>query len=63
MLIFIVINSFFGLLLLTSIINGNMIRTKIYQLNYLIDFINFKLIDINFPNPKTKTETKKKVIK
>ena len=36
------INSFEGLLLLTSIINGNMRTPKIYALNNLIDWLNFK---------------------
>src|SRR6267154_94841 len=35
------INSFEGLLLLTSIINGNMKTPKIYALNNLIDWLNF----------------------
>jgi hypothetical protein len=43
------INSFEGLLLLTSIINGNMRTPKIYALNNLIDWLNFKLEGINIP--------------
>jgi len=43
------INKFEGLLLLTSIINGNMRTPKIYALNNLIDWLNFKLEDINIP--------------
>jgi hypothetical protein len=36
------INSFEGLLLLTSIINGNMRTPKIYALNNLIDWLNYR---------------------
>jgi len=43
------INSFEDLLLLTSIINGNMRTPKIYALNNLIDWLNFKLEGINIP--------------
>jgi len=43
------INSFEGLLLLTSIINGNMRTPKIYALNNLIDWLNFKFEGINIP--------------
>ena len=43
------INSFEGLLLITSIINGNMRTPKIYALNNLIDWLNFKLEGINIP--------------
>jgi len=43
------INSFEGLLLLTSIINGNMRTPKIFALNNLIDWLNFKFEGINIP--------------
>ena len=43
------INSFEGSLLITSIINGNMRTPKIYALNKLIDWLNFKLEGINIP--------------
>ena len=43
------INSFEGLLLLTSIINGNMRTPKIYALNNLIDWLNFKFEGFNIP--------------
>ena len=42
------INSLEGLLLLTSLINGNMRTHKIFALNNLIDWLNFKL-GINIP--------------
>jgi hypothetical protein len=37
------INNFDGLILLTSLINGNMRTPKIHALNNLIDWLNFKL--------------------
>jgi hypothetical protein len=43
------INSLEGLLLLTSIINGNMRTPKIYALNNLIDWLNLKFSGINIP--------------
>jgi hypothetical protein len=43
------INSFEGLLLVTSIINGNMRTPKIHSLNNLIDWLNFKFKEINIP--------------
>ena len=43
------INSFEGLLLLTSMINGNMRTPKIYALNNLIDWLNLKFVGINIP--------------
>lgn len=45
------INSLEGLLLLTSLINGNMRTPKIYALNNLIDWLNFKFNSqgINIP--------------
>ena len=48
MLIFLTINNFEGLLI-TSIINGNMITPKIYALNNLIDWLNFKFEGLNIP--------------
>lgn len=41
------INSFEGLLLITSIINGNMRTPKIHALSNLIDWLNFKFKEIN----------------
>jgi LAGLIDADG endonuclease/Cytochrome C and Quinol oxidase polypeptide I len=43
------INNFEGILLLTSIIIGNMRTPKIYALNNLIDWLNFKFEGINIP--------------
>ena len=43
------IKSIEGLLLLTSIINGNMRTPKIYALNSLIDWLNLKFEGINIP--------------
>jgi len=43
------INSFEGLLLITSIINGNMRTPKIHALSNLIDWLNFKFKEINIP--------------
>ena len=43
------INSFDGLLLITSIINGNMRTQKIHALNNLIDWLNFKFKEVNIP--------------
>ena len=43
------INSFEGLLLVTSIINGNMRTPKIHALSNLIDWLNFKFKEINIP--------------
>jgi len=43
------INSLEGLLLITSIINGNMRTPKIYALNNLIDWLNIKFEGINIP--------------
>ena len=47
MLIFLSINSLEGLLLITSIINGNMRTPKIYSLNNLIDWLNIKFEGFN----------------
>jgi hypothetical protein len=41
------INSYDGLILLTSLINGNMRTPKIYSLYNLIDFLNLKFEEIN----------------
>jgi hypothetical protein len=43
------INNFEGLILITSIINGNMRTPKIYALNNLIDWLNYKFKGINIP--------------
>jgi LAGLIDADG endonuclease len=43
------INNFEGLLLITSIINGNMRTPKIYALNNLIDWLNLKFEGLNIP--------------
>uniref|UniRef100_UPI002028ED1E hypothetical protein n=1 Tax=Russula rosea TaxID=176822 RepID=UPI002028ED1E len=43
------INSYKGLILLISMINGNMRTPKIYSLYYLIDWLNFKFKEINIP--------------
>jgi len=43
------INSFEGLLLVTSIINGNMRTSKIHALNNLINWLNYKFKEINIP--------------
>ena len=40
------INNYDGLLLLTSLINGNIITPKIYASYGLIDWLNFKFDDI-----------------
>ena len=43
------INSYEGLLLVTSLINGNMRTPKIYALYNLIDWLNLKFEEINIP--------------
>lgn len=43
------INNYDGLLLVTSLINGNMRTPKIYALYNLIDWLNLKFEDINIP--------------
>ena len=43
------INNYEGLLLVTSLINGNMRTPKIYALYNLIDWLNLKFEDINIP--------------
>ena len=43
------INNYDGLLLLTSLINGNMRTPKIYALYNLIDWLNLKFEEINIP--------------
>jgi len=43
------INNYNGLILLISIINGNMRTPKIYSLYNLIDWFNFKFKEINIP--------------
>jgi LAGLIDADG DNA endonuclease family protein len=43
------INNFDGLLLITSIINGNMRTPKIHALNNLIEWLNFKFKEVNIP--------------
>ena len=43
------INNFEGLIFITSIINGNMRTPKIYALNNLIDWLNYKFKGINIP--------------
>jgi len=42
-----IINNYDGLILLTSLINGNMITPKIYSLYNLIDFLNLKFKENN----------------
>ena len=43
------INNLDGLLLITSLINGNMITPRIYDLYNLIDWLNLKFEEINIP--------------
>jgi Cytochrome C and Quinol oxidase polypeptide I/LAGLIDADG endonuclease len=49
------INNYEGLLLLTSLINGNMRTPKIYALNNLIDWLNFKIEGLNIPKKSLNT--------
>ena len=49
------INNYEGLLLLTSLINGNMRTPKIYALNNLIDWLNFKIEELNIPKKSLNT--------
>src|ERR1700749_4636785 len=49
------INNYEGLLLLTSLINGNMRTPKIYALNNLIDWLNLKIEGLNIPKKSLNT--------